>query len=235
MNLALFSYNFPHKKTQDFLLRLLVEDIRPTVVLASDPVELRMSAPTIRAKPRHVDLVHPRQICEQFSVPYHVVSHNGSRCHQILQTENIDIGLISGARILSPETIQVVKKGIINIHPGLLPEVRGMDALQWAIYEKHPFGVTAHVIDQSVDAGYLLAKVIIPEYEDDTLIDLSLRLQQTQNNIIAQAIHQLDSTTLDKLAPIDTKMPAHRKMKPELEAQIPALLKRRLLAEKRYQ
>lgn len=228
MNIALFSYNFPHKKTQDFLFRLFLNGYVPKLVLAVDFIKLDIPIPTIRVKPRHVDTVHPRIICEQLGIKYFVVEHNSEECCHLLLQNEIEIGLISGARILKSKTIESVKKGIINIHPGLLPQVRGLDALQWAIYEGHKIGVTAHAINHSVDAGYVLKQRIIPEYPDDTLIDLSLRLEQEQTNIIAESIRLLNTTPLDMLVKIDERTPIHRKMPSDIEKLISDLLAMRL-------
>ena len=124
-HLAVFSYNFPHKKTQDFLFRLITEGISPSLVLAADPVGLNIPKPLIRIKPRHYDLLHPREICKRFDIKYFVVDHNSEECCKYLTDHSIDIGIISGARILKGPIIKSVRKGIINIHPSILPEGRG--------------------------------------------------------------------------------------------------------------
>ena len=40
MIIALFTHNLVHKKTQDFLWRLIPEGFSPKVVLACNPIEL---------------------------------------------------------------------------------------------------------------------------------------------------------------------------------------------------
>src|SRR5262249_15128007 len=42
---------------------------------------------------------------------------------------------------------------IINCHPGLVPESRGLDAFKWAIYHGRSLGNTLHIIDAQIDAG----------------------------------------------------------------------------------
>jgi folate-dependent phosphoribosylglycinamide formyltransferase PurN len=226
-NLAVFAYNFPHKKTQDFLWRLLTEGLKPRVVVAQDRTELDIPEPTLRVKPRHIFLVHPLDICRTFDIEYRVVDHNSSRCQQLLRSCDVDVAVISGARILGKPTICSVAKGIINLHPGLIPEVRGLDALQWAIYEGHPIGATAHVIDERVDAGRVIERRVIEEYPDDSFLDLSLRLHETQVNMVSNAVRTLRSTQPDALSQIGVSR-LHRKMPPELEATLPGLLDRRL-------
>lgn len=228
MNLAVFAYNFPHKKTQDFLFRLFTDGIKPAVVLAADPIKLSIPESVLRVKPRHVDLVHPRTICREMGIEYVVVEHNSEECRALLNSLRIDIGLISGARILKKAIIDSVTRGIINLHPGLLPQVRGLDALQWAIYEGQPFGVTAHVIDERIDAGLIIQKKVIPEYADDTLVDVSLRLQETQTTMVTEALRLLERASLDSLEQVGRDTVLHRKMPRELEVELPKQFAQRL-------
>ena len=61
--------------------------------------------------------------------------------------------MIAGARILKRPVIDRFSIGIINFHPGLIPEARGLDALLWSIRGDLPLGVTSHLIDERVDAS----------------------------------------------------------------------------------
>jgi len=226
MRLAVFAYNFPHKKTQDFLFRLFLEKADVAVILAADPVELSIPPASVRMKVRSGGgLVHPRRIAEQMRWRYEVVEHNSARTIELLRNERIEAALISGARILKPHVIEAVPKGIINFHPGLLPEGRGLDAMQWAIYEGRPIGVTAHLIDGRVDAGLVLLKRELLIAHDDTIFDLSERLMDVQLDMLPEALATLGRGTagLESIG----RSNLHRKMGPELEARIAGLLKER--------
>ncbi|HHW68385.1 formyltransferase family protein [Defluviitalea raffinosedens] len=217
MNIAVFAYNFPHKKTQDFLFRLLLENIDVKCVLASDFVELNLTESILRVKPRHIDLVHPQRICERFNIPYYNVMHNSEECEELLNKYDIDLGIIAGARILKQNIIESVKIGIINFHPGILPEVRGLDALKWAIYNDLPIGVTAHLIDSKIDAGRIIMKKEVPIYKDDTLIDVSLRLHEFQVNLLPQVIKEVESKPKEMFQKVDISLPYNRKMEADKE------------------
>jgi len=226
--MIIFAYDFPHKKTQDILLRLAIEGLKPKLVIASPWEKLSVAPASLRVKPRHCDLVHPRDICAALGIKYRVLAHNSEDCVQVLQSAKCEIGVVAGARILKQPVIDAVSVGIINLHPGLLPQMRGLDALQWSIYENQPLGVTSHVIDKRVDAGYIIERQVIKEYADDTLIDLSLRLQQTEINMVANAVRHLQDSKLTGLEAIPSGLPYHRKMPAELEITIPQLLQTRL-------
>lgn len=50
------------------------------------------------------------------------------------------------------------KKGILNCHPGLLPDYRGCTCVEWAIYNDDPVGGTVHFISEGIDQGPILIK-----------------------------------------------------------------------------
>ncbi len=183
-----FAYDFAHKKTQDVILRLVAIGQPPLAVIAAPPVSLRVPAPAVRLKARHSDLMDPAVICRSLDIPYLVLPHDSDDCLFEIDALSPQVAIISGARILSRAVIERVPRGIVNLHPGLLPEVRGLDALAWALYRELPLGVTAHLINERVDAGLILATERIDEYPDDTLVDLGLRLYESQMTILPNAL-----------------------------------------------
>lgn len=189
MKIAVFVYDFPHKKSQDIMFRLRAEDIPVSCVIANPFVKLiNSNKPNIRVKPMHENLMHPKKVAKSLKYTYYITAHNSSRSIEILKKHNIDIGIIAGARILKHKVIDACKIGILNIHPGILPQARGLDSLKWAIYENHPLGVTVHFIDENIDAGKIVIKKQIPVYSDDTLIDLSLRLEEKGVDLLISAL-----------------------------------------------
>lgn len=230
MNIAVFAYNFPHKKTQDFLVRLHLENARVRLVLAADPVKLDIPPPSIRTK-LHSDggLLHPKKVAERFGWRYEVVEHNSSRSEALIKEERIDAAIIAGARVLKASVIATVPLGIINFHPGMLPEVRGLDAMQWALHEGHPLGVTAHIIDHRVDAGVVLLRRKIKLCRHDTVFDVSHRLVDIQSDMLPEALNLLAAGTSHLPRISGGKL--HGKMPAALEKQVPRLLRQRVLDE----
>ncbi|MCD6300042.1 MAG: hypothetical protein J7L78_02585 [Dehalococcoidales bacterium] len=228
MKLAVFAYDFPHKKTQDFLLRLFLEGYKIEFVAACEPEELNLPTSILRVKPRHIDMLHPRTICQRLNIPYYVLPHNSTEVADLLKTSNIEIGVISGARILKKHIIRSVGNGIINFHPGLIPEVRGLDALKWAVYHDLPIGVTAHFIDERVDAGRIIVREEIPVKSDDTLVDISLRLEETQTNLLPRVLDMVRDKPVTDFPMITYETNANPPMPNELEKEIPEKLSERL-------
>ena len=220
--MILFAYNFKHKKTQDFIFYCLQHQIKIDLILAADPVKLNIPKATVRTKLRHKALIHPADIAKSFSIPYTVAPHNSEDAKKILGEIKPEIGIIAGARILKSEIIDQFKKGIINFHPGLIPEARGLDALLWSIYYDIPLGVTSHIIDHRIDAGKILEIRKMEIFKDDTIFDLSERLYETQLEMIKSSYELLVKEDYKEFNVADSSY--NRKMPPEIEAQIDSKL-----------
>ena len=188
MKIGVFAYNFKHWKTQVGLFNLCMSGNKPDVIFASDPVDLNFYRSKIRVSPKDQFLWHPREIANYFGIDYRVVVHNSEETSDLVKSYNLDVGVILGARILKPVAFRSFKLGVINMHPGVLPENRGLDNLKWAILKNLPQGVTSHLIDEKIDRGLLLIRKEITVYKDDTLVDLHVRIQNLEQSMMIDSL-----------------------------------------------
>lgn len=74
--------------------------------------------------------------------------------------EGLDLDLIvfGGTRIIRGEILDFPSDGVINSHPGLLPECRGSASPAWSVYHDIPIGSSTHFCDNGVDTGDLLMR-----------------------------------------------------------------------------
>jgi len=191
MNIGVFAYNFPHWKTQQGIQNLILAGYKPEVILAADPVQLNFYQSKIRVSPKDLYLVHPKEIADRYKILYKVVVHNSKETSDIVKKLDLDLGIILGARILKPIAFKDFNYGVLNLHPGLLPENRGLDNIKWAILDDIPQGVTTHLIDESIDRGRLILKEKIKIYKDDSLIDLNIRIQNLEQKLMVNSIEFL--------------------------------------------
>jgi phosphoribosylglycinamide formyltransferase-1 len=98
------------------------------------------------------------------------------------------IGVVGGARILAPDTIGRFRHGILNIHPGLIPENRGLSNIARAMRDGFRQAVTAHLIDGRVDAGAKVMEKVVDEHDGDTIYDLAERVMDAQVSILVQSV-----------------------------------------------
>ena len=89
-----------------------------------------------------------------------------------------DIGLsILFDYILKPKLLNLFPKGVINLHPALLPYNRGQYPNVWSIVEGTPSGVTLHYIDESIDTGDIISQMEVQVSPADTGASLYRKLE----------------------------------------------------------
>ncbi len=211
MRLGLFAYNFPHRKTQDFIFRILSEGHNIQAIFAADKVKLNIPPSSIRKTVRFNGLLHPSEIAKNLGIPYEVVNHDSSEIGSLVKNYGIELGVIAGARIIPGDVISFFEHGIINFHPGLIPESRGLDAILWSIFNKIPIGVTSHLIDHRVDAGKIVDIKRISIDHNDTLFDLYEKVYSLQLNMINSSIKKVKKgkvASISEVGKYNSKMPS---------------------------
>jgi len=191
MKICVFSYNFPHKKTFEVLSTLYFNGIKINHVFAANKLKLNIKYSKERVSIKNIEYVHPKIIAQKIKSKYTVIKHDSKNLVKVLKKEKFDLGIIAGARILKKQVVECFKIGVLNLHPGILPLNRGLDTHKWAILKNWPQGVTAHLIDDKVDAGKIISKKKIDVYVDDTLVDINYRLQNTELELMIKSINIL--------------------------------------------
>lgn len=88
---------------------------------------------------------------------YFVQNHNSSDCLALIQHLEVHCLLNAGTpRKLTPEVLYSVPHGVINTHPGLLPQYRGCTAVEWAIFHNEQVGNTVHFMSEGYDQGPII-------------------------------------------------------------------------------
>ncbi len=102
-----------------------------------------------------------------------------------------DVSLVVGAgymRVLSPAFLERFP-AILNVHPSLLPEFRGLNAVQRALaVGARETGVTVHFMVEEVDAGPILVQESVPVLPGDTEDTLLARLHPVEHRLLVGAV-----------------------------------------------
>jgi phosphoribosylglycinamide formyltransferase 1 len=102
-----------------------------------------------------------------------------------------DVGLVVGAgymRILSPVFLERFP-AVLNVHPSLLPEFRGLRAVERALEAGvDETGVTVHFMVEEVDAGPIVAQERVPVMAGDTRETLLERLHPLEHRLLVGAV-----------------------------------------------
>jgi methionyl-tRNA formyltransferase len=89
---------------------------------------------------------------------------------RLLRAHEPDLAICTGFPwLISQETIDVPRLGIVNGHPSLLPRYRGPFPIAWAIRNgETEIGMSFHLMDAAFDTGNVLAQKAVPLHDDDT-------------------------------------------------------------------
>jgi phosphoribosylglycinamide formyltransferase 1 len=102
-----------------------------------------------------------------------------------------DVALVVGAgymRVLSPVFLERFP-AILNVHPSLLPEFRGLHAVRRALEAgAKETGVTVHFMVEEVDAGPIVAQKRVPVLPGDDEETLLERLHPVEHRLLVRAV-----------------------------------------------
>ena len=75
-----------------------------------------------------------------YEIPvFEVSNHNGPEIFDLIKDLKIDFLVNAGTpRILKDKIINKTQLGILNCHPGLLPEYKGCSCVEWSILHDEP-------------------------------------------------------------------------------------------------
>ncbi|MGB0180830.1 MAG: phosphoribosylglycinamide formyltransferase [Candidatus Puniceispirillales bacterium] len=125
---------------------------------------------------------------------------------------NIDMICLAGfMSVLSAAFCQRYHGKIINIHPSLLPEYKGLHTHERAIADQaKQHGCSVHIVTPEIDGGAVLAQKSVPVYADDTADMLAARVLQAEHIIYPMVVGALATGLLtfditdDHITPIFT-------------------------------
>lgn len=129
---------------------------------------------------------------------FYFKSHNTKLFKKKIKTLKIDYLFNSGTpNKIKVEIINSVK-GIVNIHPGILPDYRGSTCVEWSLYNNDPVGITAHLMSERYDAGPIILKKFIKLNNAEKYEDIRIKVYQECINLSKNIIKILISHKIKK-------------------------------------
>ncbi len=107
-----------------------------------------------------------------------------------LKNYDIDLIVLAGfMRILTPAFVEKWPERIINIHPSLLPDYKGVNTHERAIKDgKSEAGCTVHFVNAELDSGPTILQARVPVRSDDTPETLAQRVLEQEHKLYPEAI-----------------------------------------------
>lgn len=211
--IAVITYNTPHRKTQDVLHGLKVKGYKNVKVYALPFIQRENPfKPIYQHRPSKAINVEVETYTNNFD--YQFETTTADTLNMQLLNDKADFVIIAGAGLLPDELVETHK--IINTHPGFLPKTRGLDSLKWAITKGVEIGVTTHFVDTEADAGFLIEQQLVPVYSNDTFHSVAQRQYEIEIEMLVNSI-ELIPTLNDFPSLSTTEFEATRRMPKAIE------------------
>ena len=99
-------------------------------------------------------------------------------------------------QIISKEILEMPRYGCINVHASLLPAYRGAAPIQWAVINgDKESGVTIMRMNEGLDTGDMIDKVVVPLDENETGGSLFDKLSAAGAKLCAEVLEKLENGT----------------------------------------
>ena len=137
------------------------------------------------------------KIAEQSNIPtysWNNLSELEERVSELVKIHDIKLLVLAGfMRLLSKKFIRSLQQhSIINVHPSILPEFKGLNAIQQALESGAKFtGVTIHYVDEGIDTGEIIQQETIKINQNDTIKSLKKRLQALEHDLFPKVIESI--------------------------------------------
>jgi folate-dependent phosphoribosylglycinamide formyltransferase PurN len=100
---------------------------------------------------------------------YCVADHNSRECREIVKQEKADLLLLSTDAIIRSAVLKAPRLGVLNAHPGWVPQFRGLACLCPQLEAGFKPAISLHLADEGVDTGPLILR---REFEFDWTLGL---------------------------------------------------------------
>lgn len=108
-------------------------------------------------------------------------------------TEADVIVVVAFGQIIPKQILEMKRYGCINVHASLLPRYRGAAPIQWAVIDgEKESGVTIMQMDEGLDTGDMLSKVVVPLDEKETGGSLFDKLSAAGAKLCVETLEKLE-------------------------------------------
>ena len=190
-----------HPYAREMLRQLLSADHAPCLIL----LECSDVADTEREKFLERIAGHPLapsigEQAMQRDIPVHAVPiHESDAILEVLGERELDLIVLGGTRIIRGPVLSHPRAGVINSHPGLLPDCRGSASAAWSVYHDIPVGSSTHFCDEGIDTGDLLLRREVDVRRGMTYEDLCFQTLVLAGALMREALTAYDEGRWNEL------------------------------------
>ena len=138
--------------------------------------------------------------CNSHGIPLFKSGHvnNSDVIDQIKRADLDWLFIVGWSQIASQDVLDAPHKGVLGMHPSLLPEGRGRAAIPWAILKNlDKTGVTLFKMDHGVDTGPIAAQIEIPLSINTTATQLYEQVDAAHVQLIIKVVPLISEDRLE--------------------------------------
>lgn len=128
--------------------------------------------------------------CKERQIPLHKVRNiNDTQAVQAICDAKLDwLFIVGWSQIAGPAVLGAARKGVLGMHPTLLPQGRGRAPIPWAILLNLPrTGVSLFKMDEGVDSGPIVAQHIVPMTDRETATTLYAKINTAHVELLRES------------------------------------------------
>ena len=188
--------------SRQVLENFLEEGPQPAVIVLPDFQEKRITDPIVLVAPETPILSLPLKnpylhnsifkIAWEHHIPvYNIRDLNSHRSLQILKAYAPALAIVACFPKRIPRTmLDLPDAGFLNLHPSLLPSLRGPFRLFWTFRLNMQPGLTVHFINENLDSGDIVLQKSIEFADGVSSVDAETILAKHGAALLAEACHR---------------------------------------------
>jgi methionyl-tRNA formyltransferase len=145
---------------------------------------------------------------------------NGRRMARDLARLRPDVVVLARCGLLAPEVVGVPPGGVVAVHPGLLPWVRGVAPLGNALLRGVPLGSTIFRVDAGIDTGRILHRRLLPVAGGESPEALRRALSRQWAEMTAELVGWARAGDLPEGRAQEDRHPLCRALDPAADARV---------------
>ena len=169
-----------HPWGREMLFQLLAAGFKPSLIIEefSEGGEIEREKFEFRIGTHPLASTMESQTAEHDIPVVEVPIHDDEHCMEHIEKAAPELIVFGGTRIIRGKILEYGEKrgGVLNSHPGLLPECRGSASPAWSVHENIKIGSSCHICSTEIDAGDLVGKREIPVRRGDDYHDICYKI-----------------------------------------------------------
>lgn len=125
------------------------------------------------------------------NLPEILISEDNEEILNKLKNLSPDLIVLAGyMKIIPPSIIKEFKGKIINLHPSILPDFKGLNADKKSFSAKKSCGITIHYADEELDSGDIILQYRINPLKYETFDEYHKALKKAEHTFLPLVIER---------------------------------------------